>query len=397
LYGITIAALNLRHLTKGARATMIAPISRKKSAAGKVRYAVVGLGYIAQNAVLPAFKNAASNSVLTALVSSDPVKLHELGDKYHISNRYSYEDFDQCLQSGEVDAVYIALPNHLHCEYSVRAMEAGRHVLCEKPMAVTEEQCQRMIDAAAAHNVRLMIAYRLHFEDANLEAMQLVQTGQLGEPRFFQSSFSMQAREDGIRLRYETGGGTLYDIGIYCINAARCLFRAEPEEVFCIGVKGTDPRFSEVDEMSSAILKFPGDRLASFTSSFGAADVSEYRIVGTQCDLRLEPAYEYQGHLIHHLQFDGKVKKKTFSERDQFGPELIHFSRCILENRVPQPSGAEGMADVRIIEALYRSAREGRPIRMQSVIPLHRPSLKDEIHAPPVKAPELIHAVSPTL
>jgi glucose-fructose oxidoreductase len=135
-----------------------------------VRYAVVGLGHIAQAAVLPAFKHA-GNSQLVALVSGDPTKRARLSKKYKIERTYSYEDYDLCLESGDIDAVYIALPNHLHAEFSIRAAEAGIHVLCEKPMAVTSEECERMI--ASAQRVRMMIAYRLHFEEANLRAVPL--------------------------------------------------------------------------------------------------------------------------------------------------------------------------------------------------------------------------------
>lgn len=360
----------------------------------QIRYAVVGLGHIAQAAVLPAFGHAAENSQLVALVSGDPKKLRKLGKKYAITNTCSYDEYDSLLNSGEVDAVFIALPNHLHCEFSVRAAEAGVHVLCEKPMAVTEDECQKMIGAAEANDVRLMIAYRLHFEEANLNAIEIVQSGQIGEPRFFQSTFSMQVKEENVRIEREKGGGTLYDIGIYCVNAARNLFRDEPFEVFCATASGDDPRFREIDEMASATLRFPGDRLASFTSSFGATDVSQYRVVGTKGDLTLEPAYEYAGKLAHRLTIDGKTSKQTYPKRDQFAPELIHFSQCILEGRDPTPSGATGLADVRIIEALYRSARENRPVSIDPVEPPARPSPDEEMRKPAVPKVEVVHAES---
>src|ERR1043166_7437463 len=187
----------------------------------QVRYAVVGLGHIAQVAVLPAFGNARRNSRLGALVSGDPVKLEELGAKYHVDPRYSYERYDEMLKSGEVDAVYIATPNSLHAEYAIRAAQAGLHVLVEKPMAVTEEQCERMAEAARTAGVKLMVAYRLHFERANLEAIEVARSGRIGEPRIFTSTFTMQVEPGNIRLQHALGGGTLYDIGIYCINAAR--------------------------------------------------------------------------------------------------------------------------------------------------------------------------------
>ena len=195
----------------------------RSSKARKVRYAVVGLGHIAQVAVLPAFSHA-ENSELAALVSNDREKLAKLGRKYRVRDRFSYSQFDDCLRSGLVDAVYIALPNHLHREYSERAARAGVHVLCEKPMAVTEEDCRSMIGATEENGVKLMVAYRLHFEQANLRAIELVQSGKLGDPRLFDSVFTMQVKQGDIRLNpRELGGGTLYDIGIYCINAVRNL------------------------------------------------------------------------------------------------------------------------------------------------------------------------------
>src|SRR5438552_6201353 len=161
--------------------------STKRKSSDPVRFAVVGLGYISQVAVLPAFEHA-ENAVLAALVSQDPEKRHSLGKKYGVHRVFSYEDYQDCLESGEVDAVYIALPNSLHREYAVRAAEAGVHVLCEKPMAVTEAECRDMIAAAESREVKLMVAYRLHFERANLEAIEVVRSGRIGEPRLFTST-----------------------------------------------------------------------------------------------------------------------------------------------------------------------------------------------------------------
>ncbi len=356
-----------------------------------VRYAVVGLGHIAQDAVLPAFEHAGENSELVALVS---VEL--LGRRYGVKNLFSYDDYDQCVNSGLVDAVYIALPNSMHADYGIRAARAGVHVLCEKPLALTEDDCAELIEAARAAKVKLMTAYRLHFESANMEAVELVRSGRLGKPRIFESVFTMQARPDDIRLKTAMGGGTLYDLGIYCINAARYLFEDEPSEVFGWSLSGTDPRFQEVDEMTSAILKFPGNRLASFTSSFGATDVSSFRIVGTEGELRCEPAYEYAGDLKHYLTIDGKESERTFAARDQFAPELVYFSDCVLENVEPEPSGIEGLADVRVIRAIYRSARENRPIKLEWFEKARRPGPEQEMRRPPVrKTRPLVHVRPP--
>jgi predicted dehydrogenase len=369
--------------------------TRKQARSKKVRYAVVGLGHIAQVAVLPAFAHC-KHSELAALVSGDPEKLAELGEKYGIEHRYSYEEYDQCLTSGEVDAVFIALPNHMHCEYTVRAAERGVHVLCEKPMAVTSNECREMIAACRRRDVKLMIAYRLHFDEANLKAVEIVQSGKLGQPRLFNSVFNMHVADDNIRVEGEKGGGTLYDIGIYCINAARYLFRDEPTEVTAFSAADQrDRRFREVDETTSAVLRFPGERLAAFTSSFGAADVAMYQVCGSEGDLRLEPAFTYSGELVHHLTLDGKTTKKKFRKRDQFAAETDYFSECVLKDTEPEPLGEEGLADVRIIEALYQSAQTGQSVTLEKFDKRDRPDLDQEDYKPPVRKPEVVNAESP--
>jgi predicted dehydrogenase len=362
-----------------------------------VRYAVVGLGHIAQVAVLPAFAHAGQNSQLTALVSGNPTKRTEVSRQYGIPHVYSYRDYDRCLKDGHVDAVYIALPNSLHCEYAVRAAREGIHVLCEKPMAVTAEECRQMITAATRARVKLMVAYRLHFEEANMTAVDLLRSNKLGDVHLFNSVFTMQVRPGNIRVKRQYGGGTLYDIGVYCINAARYLFGAEPVEVSAFAVSGADRRFKEVDEMTGALLRFPNNRLASFVCSFGAIDVSAYEVVGTKGRLRLDPAYEYVGELKQHVTIDGKTRERSFPMRDQFAPELLYFSECILTGQDPEPSGEEGLNDIRIIEALYRSAEMGRPVTLKGLATRSRPASGQIVKRPPVKKPPLVHVQSPSL
>ena len=289
-----------------------------RAASRAIRYAVVGLGHIAQAAVLPAFGHARRNSRLTALVSDDSTKQTKLSKKYRVESTFSYEEYDSCLE--QVDAVYIALPNSMHAEYTIRAAEAGVHVLCEKPMAVTVEECRRMVDACDRNGVKLMIAYRLHFEEINLKAVDLVRSGRIGDPKFFNSSFSMTVRKGDIRTRPETGGGTLYDIGVYCINAARYLFRSEPTEVMAISVNSGASRTREIDESTGAVMKFAGDRVAAFITSFNAADVASYRVVGTKGQLHVDPAYEYAAGLAYELTINGKATRKWSGKRDQFAP-----------------------------------------------------------------------------
>jgi predicted dehydrogenase len=359
-----------------------------------VGYAVIGLGHIAQTAVLPAFRHARESSRLVALVSGDATKRKALGARYGVP-AFRYEDLDDVLARDDVDAVYIALPNTMHAECAVRAARAGVHVLTEKPMATTEGDCRRMIDAAAENDVKLMVAYRLHFDPANLEAVEVIRSGKLGEPRFFTSEFSYQVKAGNIRVDAGKGGGAIWDLGPYCINAARYLFGAEPTEAFAFQADARDARFRGVPEAWSVLLRFPEERLACFTCSFGAAPVDTCRVVGTKGDVRLEPAFEYVGSLVRHLTIDEKTRVTRYPPSDQFAPELVEFSRCIVTGDDPEPDGWEGLADVRIIEAALRSARDGEPVRVEPIERRRRPTTAQRSHRPPVEPPELVRAASP--
>jgi predicted dehydrogenase len=361
----------------------------------KIRYAVVGLGHLAQVAVLPGFAGAA-NSELVAIVSGDKTKLRKLGKKYGLEHVYSYDEYEQAL--AQVDAVYLVLPNHLHREYAVRAANAGVHVLCEKPMAVTEEECRAMIEAAKGNKTKLMIAYRLHFEEANLAAIKLAKSGKLGDLRIFDSVFTQQVVADNIRATepVEKGGGPVYDMGVYCINAARYLFRAEPTSVMAFSANNGEKRFQKVDEMTSVVMRFPGERLATFTCSFGAADVSRYTLTGTKGVLTAEPAYDYSMALKHRVTIDEKTISKTFRKHDQFAAELIYFSDCILHNKEPEPSGLEGLADVRIVRAIDESAQTGRIVELPELTIKKRPTPRQEIDRPAHAKPTTVDAESPS-
>jgi predicted dehydrogenase len=343
-------------------------------------------------AVLPAFKHAARNSRLTALVSDDPAKLRTLKKKYRVEHACSYEDYDECLAS--VDAVYIALPNSMHAEYAIRAARAGVHVLCEKPMAVTVTECEAMVDACRDHRVKLMIAYRLHFEEINLAVIDLVRKGRIGAPKYFNSSFSMTVRGGNIRTRPELGGGTLYDIGVYCINAARHIFRAEPKEVMAISVNSGVGRTENIDESTGALMRFENERIASFVTSFNSADVGTYRIVGTKGSVSVDPAYEYAEGLGYELTIGEKKTRKRVGKRDQFAPELLYFSDCITKNRTPEPSGEEGLQDVRIVQALYESAETGKAVPIPPYEPKKRPTPRQRIRKPGIPKPSLVKVKS---
>jgi predicted dehydrogenase len=360
-----------------------------------LRFAVVGLGHIAQAAVLPAFKHARSHVELSALVSDTPVKLKQLGRRYGVKKLCSYDDARDFFSSGEIDAVYIALPNTLHAAWTIRAAEAGLHVLCEKPLATTVQDCERMIEVCERNGVHLMTAYRLHFERCNLEVADIVRKKRIGEARYFDSQFSMQVKPNNIRVKRELGGGPEWDIGIYCQNAARYVFADEPTQVWATATNSGDPRFAEVPETVHVVMKFPRERAANFICSFGAADRSRYEVVGTKGSVVVDPAYEYAEGLGYELQVGEKKRKKKFAKSDQFAPELIHFAQCVRGNRKPEPSGVEGLIDVAIIEAIHRSIATGGWVPVESPRKQRRPSLAQEMRKPAVpREPPLVQAES---
>lgn len=363
----------------------------------KIRFAVVGLGHIAQVAVLPAFKHAEEACELTALISNDKEKLDELAKIYKVAHTYTYDQYEEALKSDTFDAVYNALPNDMHKDFTVKAAEARTHVLCEKPMALDEAECLDMIEACELNKVKLMIAYRLHFEPVNMKVVELIKHGMIGQPKFFNSSFSLQVREGNIRTSKERGGGPLSDIGIYCINASRYVFQEEPLEVTAIMAQSNDPRFSEVEEAVGAVMKFPDEKLATFVCSFGSSDVSRYEVIGTTGRVTVEPAYDYVEELAYHLTCGEHKENFKAKKHDQFAPELLHFADCILNDKEPRPSGYEGLADIQIIEAIKKSARSGKSEKIsgsKGAGGTSKPDFNLVIEKPAVQKPPLVNVES---
>jgi predicted dehydrogenase len=243
-----------------------------------------------------------------------------------------------------------------------------------------------------------MTAYRLHFEEANLEAGRLCASGELGDPRIFNSVFCQQVADGNIRLSepISGGGGPLFDMGIYCINAARYLFHDEPVEVYAARANSGDKRFDKTEEMVSVTLRFPQERLAAFTVSFGAAPAARYSVIGTKGMLTANSGYEYSKDIQMTVEIDGRTSDRVFLKRDQFAAELIYFSDCIQQGKEPEPSGEEGLIDVQIISAAYRSAELRQPVPIRTGKPRRRPEPSQEIDRPPVEEPELVNARMPS-
>lgn len=331
----------------------------------KIGYAIVGLGRYAE-LIMSKFAEC-DHARLTALVSGTPAKLERFGAQYGIppSHRYSYADFDRIRDNPDVDIVYVILPNALHAAYTVRAARAGKHVMCEKPMAVSVEECRTMIAACRAAGRKLMIGYRSRFEPYNRLAIQLAQSGFVGPTRIVTSEHGFNAQPNQWRLdRALSGGGSLMDIGIYSLNAVRYLTGEEPVEVSAIeSTDRSDPRFRTVEDRISFLLRFPSGIEATCVSSY-SSNHNAYRVVGTEGWIELEPATSYEGQAMR-IRRDGRTAARTVpAGKGQHAAQLDHLAECILSDTQPLVPGEEGLADLRVIEAIYRSAREGRRVAL---------------------------------
>jgi glucose-fructose oxidoreductase len=241
-----------------------------------------------------------------------------------------------------------------------------------------------------------MTAYRLHFEEGNLDAIKTIEAGKIGEARLFTSVHTMQVDPGNIRTDLSLGGGPVEDIGIYCLNAARYIFQAEPNEVTAFAIRGKDRRFKEVPEAVSATLRFSKDRLATFLCGFGESKVSEYRVICTEGVLKMDPAFTWQGDIEQTISRKEKAKTKTFKHRDQIAAEIVYFSDCISKHKTPEPSGREGLLDVRIMDALRTSYIEHRTVKIEPLSKRCRPRPSQSIRRKPAKKPKLVKADPPS-
>lgn len=332
----------------------------------KAGWAIVGLGKLAIEEVLPAFAQCKLSKV-TALVSGHPDKAKRLAAVYGVDAKhiYDYERYDRLADDPTVDAVYNILPNSMHAEYTIRALKAGKHVLCEKPMAANVEECERMIAAARDAKRKLMVAYRLRYEPFNMTAIALCRKQAFGELKLIEAANDQNVKAPNIRLSKALAGGPVEDVGIYCLNAARYLTDEEPIEVSAYAHQPkTDPRFREVAESVAFTLRFPSGLLASCSCSFGTAENRRLRVTGTTGHLTLDQAFAYRGQEMFLNLGDGP-KKMNLTPVNHFAAEMDHFSECVLNNTPVRTPGEDGLADMRVIAAIAESARTGRSVSLR--------------------------------
>ena len=325
-----------------------------------VRYAVVGAGDIAQAAMMPGVEHT-GNSILTAIVSGDPVKRGALGERYGIEHLYTYEQFGEMLASGHVDAIYLATPNWRHAEFAIPALAAGIHVLCEKPLEVSSDLCRAILAAAQSSTAKFMVAYRLHFEPGTLNAIERIRAGELGELVAFTSCFGQRLDPANHRAKHGIEAGPLFDMAPYPINAIRYLFGAGPVAVeHAIATRQAGSGLGDLDDTVAVTLRMPGDRIATFTVSYDLNAIDSLTVAGTRGSIHMSPAFGFGEGITQTLRIGERQTSKTFKATDQFGGELRYFSDCILNDRDPEPDAEEGLADLRVIEGVVRALETGQ-------------------------------------
>jgi predicted dehydrogenase len=350
-------------LKKAVANEVMAPESPDK----KLGWAIVGLGNLSIHEILPAFAKSEKSRV-SALVSGHPDKANRLAQQYGVNpkNIYNYQNYDSIKDNPEVDIIYIVLPNGMHAEYTIRGFQAGKHVLTEKPMANTPDDCQKMIDAGRKAGRKLMVAYRCRYEPYNKEAIRIARSGELGPTQVILANNGWRVTDpDQWRLKRDlAGGGSMMDIGIYALQAARYLSGEEPTEVNAlIYTTPNDPRFKEVEENINFQLRFPSGILANCTSSYGYDAQSQYRVIGTKGWLEMEPATIYRG-LRMRVRLNGVTEEKSLPVLDHFALEMDHMSECVMQNKEPLTPGEEGLRDLNIMMAVYSAAKTGKTVKL---------------------------------
>ncbi len=371
---------SLRGTVKGGQVSL-PPLDNASDLSGKVPQmdprdkrlgvAVVGLGRLALTQILPGFAQSKHVRV-TALVSGEPDKARIIAAQYGVpeKNIYDYKNFDNIKNNPEIDVVYIVLPNALHAEYTVRAAQAGKHVLCEKPMATNVADAQRMVDACKQAGRRLMIAYRCQYLPEFRALVDMVRNRTHGDLRMIETTNGQNNANDGQwRLnKAMAGGGSLPDVGLYCLNTARFITGEEPVEITArITQPANDPRFREVEDICSFTLKFPSGVMAVCGSGYSYHENRFLRLMATEATFGLDPAYGYDNLTMQVLRRDGMstgLEQRRWSPKSQFALEMDAYAEAIRTGAVPLTPGEEGLQDMRLIAAIYEAAAGGSVVKL---------------------------------
>jgi len=350
----------------------------------RVGFAVVGLGRLALQNILPAFGQC-KHARLTGLVSGDSEKMRVIASQYGIPREacYSYKEMARLRNNAAVQVVYVVLPNALHRDAVVQAAQAGKHVLCEKPMAVNVDEAREMIDACRVADRKLMIAYRCQYEVNNQELAKRARSGELGDIQLI-DAINTQNQGDPTQWRQIkklAGGGSLPDVGLYCLNTTRALLGEEPIEVIArIQSPEHDPRFKEVEATVSFVLRFPSGVLANCASSYSLHEKRNFRVLGSKASAEIANAFGYEGQKLYLSRRDGESEARielNLGVKNQFSLEMDHMALCVRNNVEPRTPGEEGLQDQMLMAAIYQSAETGKPVSLPVV------TRRDAFRGPP--------------
>ena len=330
----------------------------------KLGWALCGLGGLSENQIAPALQKA-NFSRLAGVITDTPAKASKWKTKYGLKDSavFTYDTMHELADNPDIDVIYIVTPNAFHADQAAAAFKAGKHVFCEKPMEVSVERCQKMINDAKAANRQLAVAYRCQYDPNNLECVRIARAKEFGDIKIVEATFNVSIGDPGQwRLkRALSGGGALMDVGIYALQAARYLTGEEPIEITALEGKTKPQKYVEVDESMIWQMRFPSGAVANCSSSYETALGTHFRVYAEKGWFGLDPAFLYSGN--RGMRSDRR--EINLPSADMFALEMDDFSRCILENRPSKVSGEEGLRDVRIMMAIYEAARTGRTVKLE--------------------------------
>lgn len=343
---------SLAALTIGSEAFSLACTTPQKE---KLGVALVGLGYYSTDLLAPALQ-LTQHCRLTGIVTGTPGKAKRWQQQYHIAekNTYNYQSFDDIANNTDIDVIYIVLPPSMHAEYVIRAANAGKHVWCEKPMAVTAAECRSMIDACKKNKVKLSIGYRMQHEPNTQRIIQFRKDKTYGTiTQVSARAGYFDSRTDHWKQKKEMGGGSMYDMGVYPLNAARYTTGEEPIAVTAKQSTTRPDIYKEVDETMEFRLEFPGGAIAECETSFGKS-MNSLHVTCAKGWYKLEPFQAYSG--IKGITSDGKLLNAVIPNEQ--AKQMDEDALAILQNTPVLVPGEEGLKDIKVVEAVYRSVKE---------------------------------------
>ena len=358
---MTLTRRDFHRLAGMAAASPFLPSAHGQTGKPPIGWCVIALGRISMDHFMPGVEISQTGKII-ALVSGHRDKAEKQAAIYGVSSNaiYSYENMDAIRDNKEIDAVYVALPNSMHAEYTIRSAKAGKHVLCEKPMATSVADAKSMIDACKAADRKLMIAYRCQYDPEHIKAIEMIRSGQLGQVQAIESAFGFNISPGEWRLdRKLSGGGPLMDVGIYCLNASRYLTGEEPNNIKAFSsVIDHDGRFNTVEENVSWTMEFPSGIVAACNTTYGANMNGYFRVHGAKGAIEMQNAFNYDGmHLTAQIGREQKIDEVSpIREPMEFTRQADHFADCIWYNKTPKTPGEEGLRDTELLSQIYQAA-----------------------------------------